>query len=56
MSIASSQAKLQITKFDSSQKHLEHVQMFHYGQNSIGTLVGSPEFINLGVMYSYHAC
>ena len=28
--------------------------MFHYGQNSIGTLVGFPEFTYLGAIYSYH--
>ena len=34
-----SEAKLQIPKFNSGQKQLEHVPVLHYGQNSIGTLL-----------------
>ena len=33
----------------------KHVAMFHYGQNSIRTLVGSPEYIYLGTICSYAA-
>ena len=48
-------SKLQILKFDSGQKQLEHLPMIRYSRNSIETLVGSLEFTNLGVMFSYHA-
>ncbi len=50
-----SQPKLQIPSFGSSDKTLEHLAMFCYGWNSIGTLVGLLEFTYLGVIYSYPA-
>ena len=45
---------LKIPFYGSGDRTPEHLANFCYG-NSIGTLVGSPEFTYLSVIYSYPA-